>query len=378
MIVGYLQKEGVNFYKIKNGEVSELSEESLKFAFFTKKVLVVSKELLFYTRKTYPSLPLNKLKKSVELEIMEFFPISNADYTIKVFETSEKFTIVDIWAWSRDEYKRVPKGFNFQYVIPEDLLFREDESVVKVFRSKGLYHLIAFFKGRFLGSLSLASLSHKEMEFFLKGLLPYSDDIKKVIIYGDILMDLTSDRMIMRLPVPSYPLSLDGIPKINLRDFKVKMVWPVGMEFLLEISVYALAGYAVFLGLSVYNYKEAIRELKGKISELDRKIASIEVKPQKEYADLISEVNKRISQTVSPLTLMDELAQRIPIGCTVNRFVLNEKKLEMALTFEDPLEVMELLESSKMIKSVKLGGVPMKKTGTRLYDFTLTVELNGG
>ncbi len=378
MIVGYLQKERVDFYKIKNEEVSQISQKAFRFGFFEKKVLVISKELLFYTRKTYPSIPLPKLKKAVQLEVGDLFPIAEADYALRVFETSEKFTVVDIWAWSRDEYKRVPKEFDFQYVIPEDLLFREEEeSVLKVFRSKGIYHLIAFFKGRFLGSLSLASLSEKDVEFFLAGLLPYSEDIKKVIIYGDILRDLTSNRVITRLPEPSYPLSLEGISKINLREFKVRGVWPLGMDFLLRVLLYALAGYSVFLFLSAHYYDKAIKDLRGKIRELDRKISSLEIKPQKDYTGLISEVNKRVSETVSPLTLMNELAQRIPIGATVNRFVLNEKKLEMAITFEDPLEVIELLESSKMVKSVKLGGAPLKKTGTRLYDFTLKVELNG-
>ena len=116
MIVAYLQKEGVKFYRVKDGKVIEVSLKSLRFAkFFSKKILVISKELLFYTRKIYPPIPLAKLKKAIQLEISELFPISNLDYTIRIFETTEKGQIVDIWAWSKDEYEKIPKDFNFQY-----------------------------------------------------------------------------------------------------------------------------------------------------------------------------------------------------------------------------------------------------------------------
>jgi len=383
MIVAYLQKEGVKFYKIKDGKIAEIPQESLKFTqFFSKKILIISKELLFYTRKNYPPIPLAKLKKAIQLEIPEFFPISNLDFTIRVFEVTEKGQIVDIWAWSKDEYERIFKVFPFQYVIPEDLLFVDEESALKIFSSRGIYHLIACAKGKFLGTLSLANLTQKDIELFLAGLTltsstPYQEEIKKIIIYGDILKDMNLKMMVVRIPARPYPVSLERIPKINLKEFKIKRVLPFKIDFILRVPIYALVGYSVFLYFTAQNYDALIKDLKSKISELDRKIASLENREgaPKDYSALISEVNKKISETVSPLTIMNELAQKIPLGCTVNRFVLNEKRLEMSMTFEDPLEVISALESSKIVKSVKLEGTPIKKTGTRLYDFRLTLEL---
>jgi hypothetical protein len=383
MLVAYLQKEGVKFYKIKNGKILEISQESLRFAkFFSKKLLVISKELLFYTRKTYPPIPLAKLKKAIQLEISELFPISNLDYTVKVFESTEKGKIVDIWAWSKDEYEKISKNFPFQYVIPEDLLFVDEESALKIFYSKGIYHLIACSKGKFLGTLSLANLTKKDIELFLAGLslaspVPYQEEIKKIIIYGDILKDINLKMMVIRIPARPYPISLERIPKIDLKEIKIRRVLPLKLDHFLRIPIYALASYSVFLYFTVQNYNAVVKDLKAKISELDRKIVSLENKggAQKDYSALISEVNKKVSETVSPLTIMNELAKKIPPGCTLNRFVLNEKKLELAMTFEDPLEVIEVLQSSKMIKSVKLEGTPIKKTGSRLYDFRLTLEL---
>jgi len=386
MIVAYLQKEGLNFYKIKNGKITELPQESLKFTKFffnfSKKILVISKELLFYTRKTYPSIPLAKLKKAIQLEISELFPISNLDYTVKIFETTEKGQIVDIWAWSKDEYEKIPKDFNFQYVIPEDLLFVDEETALKIFHLNGIYHLIASSKGKFLGSLSLANLTQKDIELFLAGLTlasptSYKEEIKKIIIYGDILKDLDHKMTVVRIPTTSYPVCLENISKINLKEFKARRALPFKLDFIFRIPIYALAGYSVFLYFTAQNYNAMIEDLKTQISGLDKKITSLENKEGalKDYSALISEVNKKVSETVSPLTVMNELARKIPPGCKLNRFVLNEKKLEVAMTFEDPLEVISALESSKMIKSVKLKGTPIRKTGTRLYDFRLTLEL---
>lgn len=382
MIVAYLQKEGVNFYRIKDGKVTEVSPESLRFAkIFLKKILIISKEFLFYTRKTYPHIPLAKLKKAIQLEISELFPIPNLDFTVRIFETTEKGQIVDIWAWSKDEYEKIPKGFNFQYVIPEDLLFMDEETALKIFYSKGIYHLIANSKGKFLGTLSLANLTQKDIELFLAGLAlasstPYQEEIKKIIIYGNILKDINLKMSVIRIPGPPYPVCLERIPKINLKEFKIRKVRPLKINFILRVPVYALAGYSVFLYFTAQNYNAVVKDLKAKISELDKKITSLENRERvlKDYSTLISEVNKKVSGTVSPLTVMNELARKIPPGCKLNRFVLNEKKLEVAMIYEDPLEVISALESSKMIKSVKLEGIPIRKPGTRLYNFRLTLE----
>lgn len=377
MIVAYLKKDGVNFYEIKEGKITEISQESLsKAKFFSKNILLVSKELLFYTRRRYPPTPLNKLKKAIKIEIPELFPVSNLDYTIKVFESTDKVTVVDIWAWSKDEYEKVLKIFPFQYVIPEDLLFLDEDSCLKIFNSKDIYHLIACSKGKFLGTLSVVSLTQKDIELFLAGLSPYSEEIKKIKIYGDILKEISFEKEIERIPEPSYPLCLERIPKINIKEFKVRSVLPLKTDLLFRIPLYALFGYSVFLFFTVQNYDSAINDLKSKISELDKKIASLEGKAKKDYTSLISEANNKISETVSPLTLMNELAKKIPVGCTVNRFVLNEKNLEITMSFEAPLDVLETFESSSFVKSVNMKGAPIKRTGTKAYDFTLTVELN--
>jgi hypothetical protein len=379
MLVCYLTKEEAKFYQIKGDKISEISPGAFKLTkYLQKRVLIISRELLFYTRRSYPPIPLKKLKDALKVEVQDFFPLPRVSYTFKIFEATEKFTLVDIWAWSKDEEERIEKTFPFQYVIPEDLLLVEKgDTALKIYKQRDIYHLIAYVKGKFLGSLSVAELTQKDVELFLTGLMPYSQDIKKIIIYGDTLKDFSPDKTILRYPERPYPVSLEGLSKINLKEFKVKRALPLKIDPFLRLPIYLLLGYGVYLYATSQNYEKAIKDLKTKISKLDRELAYFENRtaPAKDYSALISALNNKTSQAVSGLTVLNELAKTLPIGCTVNRIVLNEKRLELALTFEDPVEVIELLERSNMVKSLKLEGPPIKKTGTKLYDFRLTIEL---
>jgi len=378
MLVCYLTKDEAKFYQIKGDKISEISPGAFKLTkYLQKRVLVISRELLFYTRRSYPPIPLKKLKDALKVEVQDFFPLPKASYTFKIFEATEKFTLVDLWAWSKDEEERVEKIFPFQYVIPEDLLLVDEDTALKIYKQRNIYHLIAYVKGKFLGSLSVADLTQKDVELFLTGLMPYSREIKKILIYGDMLKDFSQDKTILRYSERLYPVSLEGLSKINLKEFKVRRALPLKIAPLLRLPIYLLLGYGVYLYATLQNYEKAIKELKTKISKLDRELAYFEDRtaPSKDYSALISALNNKTSQVVSGLTVLNELAKTLPIGCTVNRLVLNEKRLELALTFEDPVEVIELLERSNMVKSVKLEGPPIKKTGAKLYDFRLTIEL---
>jgi hypothetical protein len=378
MLVCYLTKDEAKFYQIKGDKISEISPGAFKLTkYLQKRVIVISRELLFYTRRSYPPIPLKKLKDALKVESQDFFSLPKVSYTYKIFEATEKFTLVDLWAWSKDEEERVEKMFPFQYVIPEDLLLVEEDTALKIYKQRNIYHLIAYVKGKFLGSLSVAELTQKDVELFLTGLRPYSQDIKKILIYGDMLKDFSPDKTILRYSERLYPVSLEGLSKINLKEFKVRRVLPLKIDPLLRLPIYLLLGYGVYLNATLQNYEKAIKDLKTKISKLDRELAYFENRtaPAKDYSALISALNNKTSQVVSGLTVLNELAKTLPIGCTVNRLVLNEKRLELALTFEDPVVVIELLERSNMVKSVKLEGPPIKKTGAKLYDFRLTIEL---
>ncbi len=376
MIIAYLQKKGLSFYKIKDNTITEIAQKDLSpiKQFFSKKILIISKELLFYTRKTYPPMQFKKLKKALQIDILDLFPISSPDFYVQVFENTQKATIVDIWAWQKPEHE-IRKFFPFQYVIPEDVLLTEKDSALKIIFTGDSYHLIAYLKAKFLGTLSVVHLTQKEIELFLTGLLPHSQEIQKIKVYGEIPPDLKFDKPIEKILLPPYPLCLEGIYNVNLRAFKTKFYFPIKSDVLFRVPIYAIIAYGVFLFFTAQNYENAVNDVKAQIAQIEKKTNSIKVVSQENYEPLISEVNKSISQTVSPLTVMNMLALKLPIGCTLNRFVLTEKDLEISLTAQYPLDIIQTLESSEMVKSVKLKGPPTQNTSSHSYNFVLTLEL---
>jgi len=378
VLVCYLKKDGASLYKVEDNKITKMYQEPLSLTkFLQKKVLVISKELLYYTRRSYPSVPLRKLRDALRLEVEDLFPVSNVNYTFRVFEASEKSTIVDIWAWSKEEEERARKLLSFQFIIPEDLLFLSEGSAIIAYKQEEVVHLVAVHNSRFLGSLSMPNLTGRDVELFLAGLMPFSQEIKKFIIYGEILKDLTLDKAMVRLPEKPYPISLEGLQKINLSDFKVKRSFTPQVDLVLRLPIYALIGYSIFLYVKKQSFEQSTKELKAEIAKLDKALAHLENKTvvTQDYSALLNSLNNKTADALSVITVMNELANYLPVGCSLKRFNFKENKVELSLTFDDPIEVIELLERSKLIKSVKLDGPPYKKTNTKLYDFRLTLEL---
>jgi len=112
MLVCYLTKDEAKFYQIKGDKISEISPGAFKLTkYLQKRVLVISRELLFYTRRSYPPIPLKKLKDALKVEVQDFFPLPKVSYTFKIFEATEKFTLVDLWAWSSRESMKMSTSF---------------------------------------------------------------------------------------------------------------------------------------------------------------------------------------------------------------------------------------------------------------------------
>lgn len=375
MFTGFLKKDGLLIYEIKDSVISPVTEKQLKGVrnIFEKKVLVISRELTLHTKKNYPTLPIPKLKKALKLEIGDIFSIPNPQYHLKIFEVKEKTTTVDIWCWKSEDSENIKAKFPFQYIIPEDILWIEQQPTLNIFKRNGVYHLIASNVGKFLGALSLAELTEREIEFFIAG-LPQQEGELKIKLHGNILTEYSGNRQIERVPEKEYPQCLENLKKINLKDFRVKAQLPVKIDFLLRLPIYGLIVYSVFLYASINNYDTKIAEINSRLSELSKKISSLEEMGYQNYQMLNEELNKKILSTVSPLSVMDVLAERIPIGCLLNRIVINEKTMELSLTYERPLDVVELLESAPYIKSVTMKGSPVKQAGKN-YNFTLTLEL---
>lgn len=374
MFVGFLKKEGLQIYEIKNNVISLSNESKIRELtnLFQKKILIISRELIQHTKRNFPNVPISKLKKAIKLEVSDIFSIPNPQYYMKIFEIKEKSITVDIWAWKTEDIEKIRNTFPYQYVIPEDVLWIEEKPTLSIFKREEVYHLIASNAGKFLGSFSLAELTEKEIELFIAG-LPDMEGTLKLRIYGEILPQYKTDREIERASEPSYPKCIDFLSRLNLPEFKKRSELPLKIDFLLRVPVYGLIVYAVFLYGVLENYNDKIADIKYKISQLDKKISEIEGTESQNYGALNEELNRKINSTVSAISVLDLLAERIPGGCVVNRLVINERTLELSLTYERPLDVVEFFEGAPGVKSVTMKGAPVKQAGKN-YNFTLTLE----
>lgn len=388
MFVAYWHREGLEIYEYRNGNPVRYASGALDSIkplrrIFGKKILVVGRELLLFSRKRYPPASKEKLLKALELEIKEIFPLSNPDFYCMVSESSRTSKTLDIWAWESHQYEQLKKIFPFQYVVPEDLLYFSEVPEIKVFKHRGLIHLLAHSKERFLmaTSYSEAAIEEREIERFFSGLTQYKEEIKRIKIYGLPFFQFKDPQKyeILRLEDGDYPPCLKELPLRKLKEFKVKagIHFPSKMDFLFRILIYLILGYGFLLFLSSRNYDQATKVMKENINLLDKKISLNKDITQKreDYSDIITEINEKIKGKPSPLRVMELLAHRLPPESFVNRIILNENHLEISVSSKNPIPVIRALGDAKEVKALRLRGTPTKDGSTGLYNFIIMIDL---
>lgn len=383
----YCYKEGLEVFQYKRGRwVKKASGDpaGLKpiHGFLGKKILVIGRELLFHTRKRFPPAPMKKLIKAVGLEIGEIFPISNPLFHCRLNGSSTAYTILDIWAWEKELSDGLKKVFNYDYIIPEDLIYSQETSEVKVIQSHEMTHLIAHTGPKFLGSVSYPELNldEQKMERFLSSMGRDRSEIKRIVIHGSMPFQLkgTDIPELVRAPERDYPPCLEDLERLNLKEFKVKRkdILPSQIGVLYRIPIYLILGYGIVLYVMGHYYGQTVNEIRQKIIALDSKVNLKNIgKDVEDYSDIVEEVSGRLSLRHSPLKTMDKIARHLPAGSFITRMVLNENNLEVSVSSKEPLSVIKSLGGVEGIKTAKLKGAPMKELGTDSFKFVVIMEL---
>jgi hypothetical protein len=386
--VAYWHKGGLEIYRLEGGKpVKEASGnlEELKplRSSFTRKILIVGRDLLFHTRKRYPPTPVEKLTKAVALEIGAIFPLSKPAFHCRVHESSAAHTTLDIWAWESEPYARLREIFPFHFAVPEDLACLSASPEIKIFQSGGMIHLLASAQNRFLAGASYpeTGLEDGAAERFFSGLGRYTADIKEVRVFGALNIVLKNgEREIVRSPRVDYPPCLQNIFTLDLKPFKAKGEFrsPVQASLLLRVLIYILIGYGLMLYLTDKNYDQAAGELRQKIRKTQGgTLNQVPASAVTDYSEVIAEVNEKLAKKVSPLTLMERLARRLPEGSFITRIALNENILDVSAASKEPLSVVKALGGMEGIKTARLKGPPVKDGQTGSFNFVVTLELLG-
>jgi hypothetical protein len=388
MMVAYWHKDGLDVYQYVDKKLVKKASGSLDKlkpirGVLDKKVLIVGREILLYTRKRYPPAPKEKLTKAVGLEIGDIFPISKPAFHCRVYDSSTTYTTLDIWAWGNEQYARLREIFPFNYIIPEDLAYFSDVPEVRIFQYKGMVNILAHSGDRFLGGASYpdSGINEKEVERFLSGLGKYGSDIKRIKVYGQIQLQFKETKIpgISRVAIGDYSPCMDYVSSLNLNEFKVKGDYHLSSKIYLlsRIFVYFILGYGTMLYFSVRNYEQAAGEIRKKINSIDAKMSNKGAgQTVTDYSEVVREVNERLSKRYSPLRVMDMIAGKLPPGSLVIRMVLNENNLEITASSKDPLSVVKALGSTEGIKTARLKGAPVMDMATRFYNFVIMMELS--
>ncbi|MBP1713307.1 MAG: putative rane protein [Deltaproteobacteria bacterium] len=388
LLVAYWHKEGLEIYRYGNNKpvrqaFGALDQLPPVHGAFRKKVLVVGRELLFHQRKRYPPAPKEKLVKALGLEIKGLFPLSDPAFHCQIYESSPTHTTLEIWAWDRGAYAQLKKVFPFDYVIPEDLCFAAEVPEVRIFRFRGLTHVLAHAGGRFLDGASYPAEENAgeiPLERFLQGIGRHREGIKRIVFYGEgpFPFKIPEGGEVSRAAERDYPLCLDSLPRIDLKEYKEKREFHFGVrkDLLFRVAIYLILGYGLVLYAVAEKYDRAIEESRKKTKGIEERI-KVKAPQGKtgDYSEVVGEINERLKTRPSPLKVMNAIAAKLPAESTVNRMVLKENNVELVVVAKDPIAVVKALGSGESIKNVRLKGSPAKPSAGDVYNFTLVVEL---
>lgn len=383
VFVSYLHKSNMDVYSIKGQEIKKVDSgnlDSIKpLTGWGKKILIVGKDMLLFTRKRFPPTTSENIAKAIKMDIKEMFPIKDPAFSFKIFEQTATYSLANIWAWDCSNYEEIRKIFPFTHILPEDATFMSEEPEITVFEENGLKHLVAHNRDGFLGGLSLRNFTDKGFETFLRSLGRYANNIKTIRSYiSEKQLNFPATFQIVHEEQKDYAPCLKDVMSLNLKDFRFshEMPFNFNIEQLARVIICCLIAYSISLFIAGRNYESAINETKAKIIDLKNELPmELQTDDIYKYSDVISALQKKRKTRVDALAIMDILAEFIPEGSYVNKLTLNENRLELNLSSATPIDVIESLSGAKCVKTVRLNGSPAKRRNTLLYTFLLTIEL---
>ncbi len=391
ILAAYWQGGDIEIYKLSRDTCEKLTGRSLHelkpVRTFGKKVLIVGRNSLFHTRKRYPPATREDIKKAVQMEIEDIFPLKNPYHYAKIFRSAETYTLVDIWAWEFADYKDIRQRFPFTHLIPEEVMFVSGKLEITVFRDRDITTMLAHAKDGFIGVASCrGAVTSAWFQVFLKSIRRHTGEaVEGINLYKQDIRDAGEDidlqgltGMAARIGDVKHPACLDQVKKLNLNEFRVlsENVYSIKFDLILRAVMYVLLAYSLSLYLTARNYRLVSEKNKKDIFALSKEAQLIQVsKKEADDGGIDSEVDRKLMDRTQPLAMMEMLAKYLPAGSVVTRILLDEKSLELSMTSKNPLDVITALGKAECVKTVKLKGSPYRDPAMGYYNFLLLVEM---
>ncbi|MBF0320800.1 MAG: hypothetical protein HQL01_13460 [Nitrospirae bacterium] len=388
LTVCYARLGACDFYKISKAGISAAAREpsSLINRLTGKNILVLGKELFYYWREKYPPAIQKNLKGIISNDAAELFPmIAKPSFHYKVFEAHANYTIVDIWAWESRVADELTKGvgnpsrkdFYFNYLIPEDLLFRAEAPEAAIYAEGGKIYAIAYGPNGFIGFRTLSPpLKEGDIEVFLRSLGAYRQQLKAINLSGITLsagMDIPPVHIIDNST--GCPVSLLGLNSFKLAPFRTK-TWHSALDtqLLFRIAMYSMAAYLVSSFLSIKKLDTSIEDIEKETSKVTKQINELaELQDKDVTAKLLIALAKKVSEFTPPLDVIEVLTRAIPEGSYVTQLNITNRNVDVYIVSADPSGVISKLSTSKEVEAVKLVGEPTREGQT--YKFRLSIDM---
>jgi hypothetical protein len=389
MLAARYHGEGIEIYRIKKDAVESVASgptgEMKPIREWGNKVLILGKEVSFYTRKKYPALSNKDLGNAVRIDVGDVFPLKEPSYTFKVWERADTYLLVDVWAWPRSLESEAAKCFPYTHVIPEDMAFLSQRPELTLFQGQnGITHVVAHNSEGFVGAFSFANRTpgDQQLNLFLKNV----SEIAQINVYDQKALDV-AERLRARLGAAvrivdnaEWPASIEGVRSIQLKgygagaglheDYLARLALP------LRIGLYMTLGWALMLYVTDRNYTSALGEIESRIERLskDTKAVATTVK-RRDETDNAAKIAEKVRGSRTPLAAMEVMAKYLPEDAYATRMVVSETGIDLSFSAKEPLKVIKSLSEAEPIKTVKLQGSPSKNSVTGRYNFILHLEM---
>lgn len=387
MLAARYHGEGIEIYRIKKDAVETVASgpvgELKPVREWGNKVLILGKEVSFYTRKKYPALSNKDLGNAVRIDVGDIFPLKEPSYTFKVRERADTYLLVDVWAWPRSIESEAAKCFPYTHVIPEDMAFLSQRPELTLFKGQnGITHAVAHDSEGFVGAFSFANRTpgEQQLNLFLKNV----SGIAQINVYDRKALDV-AERLKARFGAAvrivdnvEWPASIEGARSIQLKGYGAGLHedYLARLAFPLRIGLYMALGCALMLYVTDRNYTSALGEMESRIERLskDTKAAATTMKRRDETGDA-KKIAEKTKGNRTPLAAMEVMAKYLPEDAYVTRMVVSETGIDLSFSAKEPLKVIKSLSEAEPVKTVKLQGSPSKNNVTGRYNFVLHMEM---
>lgn len=342
---------------IKNFHPRDISKKNI-FSYLSFNLGVISYKNLVFIKKNYPKTVKKHLKLVIKEEIESLFPEDNYSFFYQIVNETDTQIEICIWTYeSKIREELITAGCS--YIIPEPLIFSFEEPTVLIYQTFDFHVFVYSVKGKILNFLASKGLSKENLTLFLRGIGEFNS-IRWIAYTQENIKDFFDENIhVEQRTLSDYPLFLDFIREQGLRDFRVKRFNLEKIEpyFFIRILIYMILALSLSLYISNKTYDEKINEIERKLNQLRSGIGG---SSEMLIINKINEVRQK-KQNIS--YIINSLSNLLPHGSFIRRISISEDSMDIFISTNEPLIVLNNFNFEHCFTSVKLASPINKEDG---------------